>query len=208
MWSDSSKRRSKISFGALEIRDIIISIAVLTTAFTIILKKDQTFSNDIAVNTVSWVLIALVFVTTSFGMHEMGHKFTAQYFGAWAEFRMYPTGLFLCLLTSLFGFLFAAPGAVYVSGDIDDEINGKISAAGPIVNIVLGFIAIFVAFVLHGYGVGGILFLFAYLNGFLALFNMIPVMPLDGAKILKWDFPLYIGIVGLAILIVVLCQSF
>ncbi|MCQ2056570.1 MAG: metalloprotease [archaeon] len=200
-------KRSKISFGMLEIRDIAISVAVLTIAFTVILEKNHVFSNNVVVNTAYWTLAAFVFVTTSFVMHEMGHKFVAQYFGVWAEFRMYPAGLLLCFLSSLLGFLFAAPGAVYIRGYIDNEMNGKISAAGPAVNIALGLVSILVAFVFRCYTVGAVFLLLSYLNGFLALFNMIPVMPLDGSKILKWDFSVYIGMVGSAILIIVLCYT-
>ncbi|MCQ2056050.1 MAG: metalloprotease [archaeon] len=203
----NSVKRNKVSFGMLEIRDIVISVVVLTIAFTVILEKNHVFSNNVIVNTTCWTLAAFVFVTTSFVMHEMGHKFTAQYFGAWAEFRMYPVGLLLCFLTSLFGFLFAAPGAVYIKGYVDNEMNGKISAAGPAVNIVLGLIFILIAFVFRYCTVGAVFLLLSYINGFLALFNMIPIMPLDGSKILKWDFSVYIGMVGSAILIIVLCYT-
>ena len=39
------------------------------------------------------------------------------------------------------GFVFAAPGAVYTYANyMNDEINGKISIAGPIVNIIIALI--------------------------------------------------------------------
>ena len=39
----------------------------------------------------------------------------------------------------------------------------------------------------------------AMMNVILAGFNMIPVMPLDGAKVWAWNKPVYAAIVGLAI---------
>jgi Zn-dependent protease len=32
----------------------------------------------------------------------------------------------------------------------------------------------------------------AYINVFLGLFNMIPVLPFDGSKIVRWNIPIYI----------------
>ena len=40
---------------------------------------------------------------------------------------------------------------------------------------------------LIGYGA----YIVAYFNIFLAVFNMIPVMPLDGSKVLKWNVGVY-----------------
>jgi len=44
------------------------------------------------------------------------------------------------LLFSLFGFIIAAPGAVFIRGMITRERNGKISLAGPMTNIVLAIL--------------------------------------------------------------------
>ena len=35
-------------------------------------------------------------------------------------------------------------------------------------------------------------FLLGYMNAFLALFNMLPIPPLDGSKIYKWNPAVYI----------------
>ena len=179
-------------FSKIEIRDIAISIAVLTAAFTLIFRNWKLFSNDFMTNLLCWIATAFLLVILSFMLHEMGHKFTAQKFGAWSEYRMYPLGLLLCLVMSFLGFLFAAPGVVYIRGYITDEMNGKISAAGPAVNIVIAVIS-FVMFKIIPNGLSMAIFiLLAYMNSFLAVFNLLPVPPLDGSKILKWNVPLYI----------------
>jgi len=137
--------------------------------------------------------ISLLFVTTAFLFHELGHKYVAQSYGAWSEFRMFPFGLLICVILSFTGFLFAAPGAVYIQGNISREEYGKISLAGPAVNFIIAGLAI--AFVVVS-GIGGtlgaVLINLAYINAFLGIFNMIPIPPLDGSKIIKWNVPVYL----------------
>jgi Zn-dependent protease len=65
-----------------------------------------------------------------------------------------------------------------------DEI-AKISVAGPIVNIVFSSVLLGAAFVPNPYSV--LLLLLALWNGFIALFNLIPMGILDGYKIFSWD---------------------
>lgn len=178
---------------------------VLSLAFTIIYARSNTtfFFDDIILNTAMWFLTSVVIVSICFLLHELGHKFVAQRYGAWAEYRMYPQGLGLCLLFSLFGFLFAAPGAVVIAGRIDDARNGKISVAGPLVNLVLGALFLAMMFVTTG-RLHAIIYLLAHFNVFLALFNLIPIPPLDGSKILKWNVPVFVAmaVAGVAMLLV------
>ncbi len=179
-------------FSKIELRDIAIAVAVLTAAFTIMFGRRAWFSDDVLVNTLWWVLVSFILVMLSFMLHEFGHKFTAQKFGAWSEFRMYPTGLAICLVASFFGFLFAAPGAVYIRGYITEEMNGKISIAGPAVNIVISVIALVLYLVIWNGLSAGIFFLLAYMNAFLALFNLLPIPPLDGSKVMAWNPVVYV----------------
>ena len=179
-------------FSKIEIRDITIAVLTLTVAFTIIFCDIALFSDDFVINLGCWILTSFIIVIMSFMLHELGHKFTAQRYGAWSEFRMYPVGLIICLVSSFLGFLFAAPGAVYIRGYISDEMNGKISMAGPLVNIIISFVSVIMMVVTPSGLAASIFFLLAYMNAFLALFNMIPIMPLDGSKILKWNVPVYI----------------
>ena len=179
-------------FSRIELRDIAIAVAVLTASFTIIFSRRwRLFSDDVMMNALWWVLVSFIMVMSSFILHELAHKFTAQRFGAWSEFRMYPTGLILCLIMSVVGFLFAAPGAVYIRGYITDEMNGKISIAGPAVNIGISTVALILCLII-GKGLSAdIFFLLAYMNAFLAVFNLLPIPPLDGSKVLKWNPAVY-----------------
>jgi Zn-dependent proteases len=192
---------SQGGFSRIELRDIAISVGVLAAAFTIIYARANTtfFSDNIAVNSAMWFATSLVIVSVCFLLHEFGHKFVAQKYGAWAEYRMFPQGLGLCLLFSFFGFLFAAPGAVYIRGYITDEMNGKISIAGPAVNIGISTVALILCLII-GKGLSAdIFFLLAYMNAFLAVFNLLPIPPLDGSKVLKWDPAVYAVSVAAAV---------
>ena len=191
-------------FSRIEIRDIAIAVAVLTASFTIIFSRRwKLFSDDVLTNILWWILVAFILVMSSFILHELAHKFTAQRFGAWSEFRMYPTGLILCLIMSVVGFLFAAPGAVYIRGYITDEMNGKISAAGPAVNIVISAIALVCWLTIPNGLAADLFFLLGYMNAFLALFNLLPIPPLDGSKIYKWEPAVYILMIVLAAILLI-----
>jgi Zn-dependent protease len=138
----------------------------------------------------SFILAALT-VGTGFLLHELGHKIVAQRYGCFAEFRADNFMLFLAVLTSFLGIVFAAPGAVMIAGHISKERNGKISIAGPLVNIVLALIFLSLSFfIIEGFL--GELFMFGFMvNSWLALFNMIPLWVLDGKKVLDWNKGVY-----------------
>ena len=148
--------------------------------------------------------ISLVTIGLSFILHELGHKYVAQKYGFFAEFRKWNTGLLIAIITGLFGFIFLAPGAVYIgsyTGIITDEENGKISIAGPIVNIILAVIFLLIEislkpFFLLSSPLSTYLMITAmigfHINSFLALFILLPIPMLDGSKVMKWNLPLWI----------------
>jgi Zn-dependent protease len=188
----------KIRFSRVEIKHILIGVAALTLAFTIVLNSDLAFNLNMSyMATIPITLGVSAFVVLAgFLLHELGHKFVAQRYGAWAEFRMYPLGLLLAIMMSFLGFLFAAPGAVYIAGRVTKKQNGLISLAGPVVNLAIGvtFLAASLLFPLGA--VGYVLSLIAIMSLFLAGFNLIPIPPLDGYKIAIWNIPIYVGMVA------------
>jgi Zn-dependent protease len=115
---------------------------------------------------------------------------------------MWRTGLIIALASSLFGFVFAAPGAVYVSPRVDlwgnpENVSrkkmGLVSLAGPVVNIVLA-VAFFILSVLSPLQIFGVAVfgIALFVNVWLALFNMLPIPPLDGSKVLAWNRKIYV----------------
>ncbi|MEI7827452.1 MAG: peptidase M50, partial [Euryarchaeota archaeon] len=63
------------------------------------------------------LIIALVVVGSSFVLHELLHKFTAQHSGFWSEFRAsYIMLAFAILFAAIAGIVSAAPGATMIYG--------------------------------------------------------------------------------------------
>ena len=152
--------------------------------------------------TVSFAEILLT-VGASFVLHELGHRYVAKSFGARAEYRMWTIGLIAALAFAiLFGFVFAAPGAVYILTDLTKEQSGKVAIAGPAVNIILsiGFLA--AALILPG--ASEILITGARVNAFLGTFNLIPMDPFDGGKVVRWNKVWWAGAFAIAGMLAIL----
>jgi Zn-dependent protease len=173
------------TFSKREIIDLTKSFLAIGLAFTFLyngLRFDQNF----------FVILIISLLTAGIGflLHELMHKFVAQYFKAWSEFRSDDKMLIVGILASFAGFIILAPGAVIIHGRITERQNGLISAAGPGTNILLAII--FYSLIFSGYPflstMGAIGF---SINSWLALFNLIPVWIFDGAKILRWNKIIY-----------------
>ena len=172
-----------------EIIEIAGSWLVISVAFGWVLR--QNFSETpFPGNFYLALLVALVAVGTGFILHELAHKYSAIHFGARAAFFAWPMGLLLALGLSFgLGFVFAAPGAVYIfKNDLTKRENGIISAVGPITNIILGILFWALGLFVFNTGLAGtILTMAGFINFFLALFNLIPIGPLDGKKVFDWN---------------------
>ena len=179
----------KFTFSGEEIRELLISIGVLTFAFSMVLGG----FDDLLV----YLIPSFIAVFTGFFLHEMGHKFVAQSYGLRSQFRMSMQGLMLALMTSFLGFLIAAPGAVEIVGYPTKEQSGRTAFAGPGVNVGICFIAF--PFIFVGGDVTLSAGLVVFINSFLALFNLIPVFPLDGEKIVGWSLSHYLALVVMAL---------
>ncbi len=187
---------------AKELKDLVTSAVLLALAFGIALTGGfRAFFEPRSLIIVS--LMAVVGVSLGFVLHEMGHRIVARRFGCFAEYTMWPTGLMLALICSLFGFVFAAPGAVMIYPRADawgratltSEEAGLISIAGPALNICLA-----VVFLLLNMAYPMLLFTMgAQINIWLAIFNLIPFGPLDGAKILRWNKRVWLAAIAVGI---------
>jgi Zn-dependent protease len=202
-WQDyyPYRKPSHIYFSKTEILHIILALVVLTFAFSFALVRPLGFAN------ISALPISFLVIGTGFLLHELGHKFTAQHFGLWAEFRAFPQGLIFALLFALIArVVFAAPGAVYIGGGGSQRESGIISLAGPLTNIGIALIALPFELLDIG-GIGWIAFLVFFINSFLALFNMFPFGPLDGRKVFRWNYLAFGLTIGIAFLMVLFAYA-
>jgi len=186
-------------FSRVEILHILISILVLTIAFSF-WNRGLIFNINLSI-IMSSIPFAFSGVVTGFFFHEISHKFIAQKLGLWAEYRVYPMGLLLALLVSIFtGFVFAAPGAVMFMGGSRHHETGKIAMAGPLGNIMVAFVTflLFYYFLFENQ-IGSLLGYICLINALLATFNLLPLSPLDGIKIIKWNATVWVIMLILSI---------
>ncbi len=195
----------KFIFTVSEIKQILVSAFVLSVAFALALQDGILGALEDISSLPVFVLYSFIAVGIAFLAHELiGHKFIAQHFGMHGEYRMWKTGLWIALGSSLIGFVFAAPGAVYVAPKVDiwgrqEAVSRKrmgiVSLGGPIVNIVLACF-----FLILNYLTPFTLFQMAInINVWLALFNMLPIGPLDGSKVLAWDRRIWVAIFAILV---------
>lgn len=179
----------------LEVRDLVKAWSAISLAFAILLNRGLSLSPRFF----TILLVSAFTVGVGFLLHEMGHKFVAQRYGLFAEFRSFDPMLLLAIFFSLFGFIIAAPGAVMIQGKVSLEQNGKISLAGPLINVLLALLF------LGGLQVSNLYALrvgFA-INALLAVFNLIPFGNFDGRKIFDWSKPVWGGLLAVGIMLLV-----
>lgn len=121
-------------------------------------------------------------------LHELGHKFVAIALGLTAQFFIFWWGLGIAIFLKVISspFLLVAPGYVGISGATTELESILTSFAGPLVNLILFLIAALILNYSKKLTRKQALFLYLTkkINIFLFIFNMIPIPPLDGSKVL------------------------
>ena len=156
------------------------------------------FGNSLTsmVATLLAVLMAITFHETAHGYvaYRLGDP-TAKNQGRLTLNPIAPLDLIGALMMFVFGFGWAKPVPVnpfYFEGDRTKGMM-LVSVAGPLTNLIISFAAYFIY--VAGSGFAGIPFLSIFLsttvtlNIYLAVFNLIPIPPLDGSKILAGLLP-------------------
>ena len=185
-------RHRYLSTSKAELVDLLKAWVAISIAFAIVLTG-LSFRLEFFIG----VAIAAITAGVGFLLHELAHKVMAQRYGCFAEFRSFDTMLLLAIVLSFLGFIFAAPGAVVISGQVTRRENGLISVVGPWVNL-----AIAVAFLGLNIAAPALGLVWAYgfqINTWLALFNMIPFWLLDGKKVWMWNKGVWVVTVAAAV---------
>jgi len=136
--------------------------------------------------------------------HEFAHKIMAQKSGLWAEFRLTTWGTVLTFVSIFLPLRMIAPGAMMIAGSPDGDELVKISVVGPVTNLLFSAVLFASAFYFPQTGYGGMLFFAAYINAFMAVFNLLPVGILDGFKIFTFNKKVWILAFIPAVLLAVL----
>jgi Zn-dependent protease len=189
------------SISNRELYALLAALLVLGLSFSM----QYAFAGLRPVEVLEVFLLTTLVVGTGFLGHELAHKFSAQRYGCWAEFKLWTVGAIMALLFAVISqgsFIFAAPGAVYIASrssyfgeGIDRRSNGIISLVGPLVNIIAAAIFGLALAVSTTFGFGDIVvghsFYFlergVQISVLLGAFNMIPFFILDGQKVFTWD---------------------
>ncbi len=133
-------------------------------------------------------------ILVAFVLHELAHRQVSRRYGLRSEFIAYTPGLLITLLSGLIpGIVIIAPGYVKTllyayTPNVKKAVYRSV-AAGPLTNIVLSILALAISHVAPPGNTWTSRFLGASVevNAWIAFFNLLPVPPLDGSKILATD---------------------
>src|SRR3989338_3460653 len=97
---------SQIKTSKIEVAHIVIALVALAFAFSLALFKKEiyvggNFFDAFSNYSLEFFLASMITVGLAFVLHELGHKFVAERFGLWAEFRVWPIGLFFALVMAV-----------------------------------------------------------------------------------------------------------
>lgn len=168
-----------LRFSGTEVRHLAVGTALVTAAgVSFILGNSFTL--------MGLVLAALIF-SMGFILHELAHKYVAQGYGLWAEFRVNVTGVLLTAFSIVSPIKFIAPGAVMISGFAEKNRIGRTAVAGPIVNVIITVALLTLLPALRDSLVYMPVLFGAGINALLAVFNLIPFSIFDGRKVFYWN---------------------
>jgi Zn-dependent protease len=178
------KNPRRVTTSIKELKHIAIAtLLVIGIGFSMGLYENYFNGTDFW--TLDTMAILAICFTASFLLHEMAHKVTAQKNGLWAEFRLTTWGAIITLACVFLPIKMISPGAMMIAGSTDKKGILKISLAGAVTNMILAttFFGLALALPLPNVAYLYALLYIAYINSFMALFNLIPFGILDGYKI-------------------------
>jgi Zn-dependent protease len=156
------------------------------------------------VGTLAWGM----FFTAIFVTHELAHKAAARHYGLWAEFRINAFGAALTLLSIVLPIKIISPGAVMIAGAANKKIVGITALAGPLMSTVIAYVLFGIYFLIPGSSNALSVLRGAFLSVWIAVFNLIPMAVLDGAKIFSWNKLAWAAIFGVTTVLMITMLMF
>ncbi|MCL2869519.1 site-2 protease family protein [Candidatus Saccharibacteria bacterium] len=159
-----------------------------------------------------WYLLAvLVIILLSMSLHEMSHAYVAYWLGddtarAQGRLTLNPLKHIDPVMSIAVPLLFALSGGPIFGGAKPVPLNfsrikggnvgiALVAIAGPLVNLILAYLAFCVVYYAHvpvDAGWGFYVFLAVQVNLGFFVFNLIPIPPLDGSRVLYALAPQFI----------------
>ncbi|MHA1261136.1 MAG: AN1-type zinc finger domain-containing protein [Candidatus Freyarchaeota archaeon] len=137
IYDKSSLRAGRLSISKREVAHLFVAtVIVLMVVFSSLMYRVfWIFTGWLGglifgaiVDSALWLGLIVV---VSFLLHEFAHKFVAQMYDLWAEFRLIFSGVLVTLLSILSPLKFLAPGVVMISGPSHWHTVGKTALSGP-----------------------------------------------------------------------------
>lgn len=188
-----------------EAYDLIVAVSVTTLIFAYDWQQPAA--------TIGAIPLSFIAVVTTFLFHELAHRFVARKLNCLAVYELWLPGVIFGLLMMLVGIKFIIVGAVvihtYMFGRWGMKSRppsmreiGYISVSGPLTNLIMA--SVFSALAGAVSASSGMNVVFSYLasiNAWFALFNLVPVKPLDGSKVFFWNQIIWAFLVLFSILL-------
>ena len=182
--------KGRVYMSPTELKHLIpAALMIIGIGFSIVLYNNQ-FSGSSSISNGWGVTEASIFallLTASFLIHEMAHKIIAQRNRLWAEFRLTTWGAVITLISVFTPIRLISPGAVMIAGPAKRGEIGKISIAGPTINLSISVAMLAAAFATSSVVYSNLFWWIASFNAFIAVFNLIPFGIFDGQKIFSWN---------------------
>lgn len=194
----------KLTMTLREFGDIVISTLALGFIFSF--RQWDSFTIGL-----SNLIGATLIVGIAYAVNEIGHKVAAEMYNCYAEFILWPKALLLSIAVTAFTngkLVLAIPGYLAISTayftrlgfkyiNVSNEEYGKIASAGPLANLILA--VVFKA--LEGVLGKNIVLKVISINTLIALFNLLPIPPLDGSRVLAWSIIVWLALMASSIVL-------
>ncbi|BCU70767.1 peptidase M50 [Stygiolobus caldivivus] len=147
--------------------------------------------------------ISVLTATTAIVPHEIAHRQSARSYGCNSRFVLSFKGFTVTLLVNLLSSILHIGILIFVSGFtaifcrfgyMGQELEGKTAFFGPLTNLIIAFLALISLGFIHNDSIVETILsqIFAF-NAYVAFFNLIPIPPLDGFKVFRWNKTVWIA---------------